>query len=106
MDRISGMFPDGEEDTDVHRGARRASQRYPLHADVELVEPLAATGVAINASTGGMRVAIDKALDVDALCVARIVTEAGAEIIEKARVVWTRELPDGWLVGLQFVADH
>ncbi len=103
MERISAMLPTGGADLDVHRGARRATQRYPLHADVELVEPVPAQGIVLNASAGGMRIAIDRPVDVDALCVVRVVTAPGRELFEKARVVWTRELPDGWLVGLQFV---
>ena len=106
MERIATMLPEGGVDLDVHRGARRASQRHPLHADVELLDPVRAQGVAINASAGGMRVAIDQPLGVDTLCVVRVVTSAGREVLEKARVIWTRQLPDGWLVGLSFVDDY
>lgn len=103
MERMAAMLPMGGEDTEVHRGARRESQRYPLHADVELLEPLSASGVVINASAGGMRLALDGPLVAGALCIVRIVTAPGREVVEKARVIWSRELPDGWLVGLQFV---
>lgn len=103
MARIAAMLPTGGADEDVHRGARRESQRYPLHADIELLEPLSSYGIVINASAGGMRIALDQPLDLGSICMARIVTAPGKELFEKARVVWTRELPDGWVVGLEFV---
>lgn len=103
MERFSTMLPAGADDPGVHRGARRASRRYPLHADVELVEPVSAEGVVLNVSAGGMRIAIDRPVDVDGRVVARVVTAPGRELFEKARVVWAREFPDGWLIGLEFV---
>ena len=106
MERIATILSTGEADVDMRYGARRASQRFPLDAEIELIEPCAARGIAINASTGGMRMAIDRRVEVDALCIARVTTDEGRQSLEKARVVWTRQLPDGWLVGVCFLQDH
>jgi len=103
MDSLSTLLPTGHGDPDVHHGARRRSQRLPLHADFVVTEPVAATGVVINASAGGLRVAVDRELEVGELLSGRVVVSAGHESMEHARVVWARELPDGWLLGLEFV---
>ena len=81
---------------------RRATERYPLNADVEILEPFNAHGVVINASEGGLRVAIDRALPLDAVCVIEVQLEEG-KTVELARVAWVREHPDGYLIGLSFV---
>lgn len=83
---------------------RRAADRYPLHADVEILEPWNAHGVVINASDGGLRVALDRELPAGAACVVEIAVDEG-KTVEMARVAWSRELPDGYLVGLAFVRD-
>ena len=103
MERISTLLPTGGGDLDVHHGARRASRRYPLAADVELLEPKPATGFAINASAGGLRIAIDETLPVGELVVIVIRTES-REMTEHARVVWVKDQPDGALIGLEFVS--
>lgn len=102
MERISAILPPGHGDLAVHRGARRASQRWPWHADVELVEPAGGTGTTLNASAGGLRIAVDRELPVGEHVVAKVKT-AHRETVEHMRVVWARELPDGWLCGLAFV---
>lgn len=83
---------------------RRAADRYPLHADVEVLEPWNAHGVVINASDGGLRVALDRELPPGAVCVIEIAVEEG-KTVEMVRVAWSRELPDGYLAGLAFVRD-
>ncbi|HEX7481414.1 MAG TPA: PilZ domain-containing protein [Polyangiales bacterium] len=83
---------------------RRATDRYPLHADVEVLDPWNAHGVVINASDGGLRVAVDRDLPVGVLCVVEIAVDEG-KTVEMVRVAWTRELPDGFLVGLAFVRE-
>lgn len=84
--------------------ARRANERYPLHADVEVLEPWSAHGVVINASDGGLRVALERELPVGLTCVVEIAVEEG-KTVEMVRVAWSRELPDGFLVGLAFVRE-
>ncbi|HEX2670582.1 MAG TPA: PilZ domain-containing protein [Polyangiaceae bacterium] len=84
--------------------ARRAADRFPLHADVEVLEPWNAHGVVINASDGGLRVAVDRELPVGAECVLEIALDEG-KTVEMARVAWARELPDGYLVGFAFVRE-
>jgi len=103
MESLAAMLPVGPQDELAHRGARRRATRYPMHADVKVVGAEASEGVVLNASAGGLRVALDRGyregqrieLDIE-LVNDRVSREA-------AEVVWSRELPDGWLVGLRFV---
>lgn len=84
---------------------RRSAHRYPLHADVEILEPLHAHGVVINASQGGLRVAVDVELPLDAVCVVEVQLEQG-KTVELARVAWVKAHPDGYLIGLSFVNEE
>lgn len=102
---IAATLPIGTGDFDFSRGARRASRRYNLNADVDVVSPIEAHGIAINASAGGIRIAIDAALEVGASCELKITTTLKT-LTERARVVWCRECPDGFLVGLAFEPVH
>jgi PilZ domain len=83
---------------------RRVDERYPLNADVEVLEPWNAHGVVINASGGGLRVALDRELPVGLVCVVEVAVDEG-KTVEMVRVAWSRELPDGYLVGLAFVHE-
>lgn len=84
--------------------ARRRAERYPLNADVEVLEPFCAHGVVINASAGGLRVALEKPLPLDVVCVIEVCLEDG-KTVEMARVAWVREQPDGFVVGFSFVNE-
>jgi hypothetical protein len=84
---------------------RRSASRYPLNADVEILEPFSAHGVVINASQGGLRVAVDVELPLDAVCVIEVQLEEG-KTVELARVAWLKAHPDGFLVGLSFVNEE
>lgn len=97
-------MPVGSSMGHVDDPGRRASQRYPLHADVEVLDPLHAHGVVINASEGGLRIAVDTALPLGAVCVLEVKSGEG-DTVEMARVAWVRELRDGFLVGMSFVRD-
>lgn len=88
----------------VEDSGRRTSHRYPLNADVEVLDPLHAHGVVINASDGGLRIAVDTALPLGAVCVLEVKSSDGTTV-EMVRVAWVRELRDGFLVGLSFVRD-
>ena len=84
---------------------RRATQRFPLNADVEILEPWSAHGVVINASEGGLRIAVDSELPVGTLCVLEVQLE-DSTTVEVARVAWVKAHPDGFLVGLSFVDEE
>jgi hypothetical protein len=102
MERFRDRLPVGEGDPGSYYGARRATQRWPLHADFELLEPPRGMGVVINASAGGLRVAIDRPLHPGQRCVLRLRTAPRQETTEQARVVWIRQVRDGWIAGMQF----
>jgi len=101
--RLAHRLPAGPRDDAVHHGARRGTHRVPFHAEVELVGPHAAQGVALNVSRGGVRVALEGEVRIGDVCGVRVVLDDGREAAERARVVWKRRLPDGWLAGLAFV---
>jgi hypothetical protein len=84
---------------------RRGAERYPLNADIEILEPFNAHGVVINASEGGLRVAVNVELPLDAVCVVEVQLDEG-KTVELARVAWVRAHPDGYLVGLSFVQEE
>ena len=103
MDRLATILPSGGVDGAVHKGARRHARRWPLDAEVELLEPLCGTGMAINVSVGGMRVAVDADVPLSQTCTLRVKTAPGYESTEHARVVWRSAKPDGYVLGLEFV---
>ena len=60
MQSIARIMPAGQADESVHRGARRKSRRYPLYGEVQVTAPERARGFVFNASSGGLRVALDR----------------------------------------------
>lgn len=102
--QVLGSLSDALDEDDVD--ARRAAQRWPVHAEVESIVPPGPSGIVLNVSGGGLRVALDQPLPVGEVCVLRVRHEPGSETVEHARVVWARQLPDGCVVGLEFVAAH
>jgi hypothetical protein len=103
-DRLSSILPKGGADAAVHRGARRRFRRWALDAEVELLAPSRGSGLAINASVGGLRIAVDMGVPVDHVCTLRVRTAPNHETIEHAKVVWSRAQPDGYVLGLEFIA--
>jgi hypothetical protein len=103
MERIGALLPIGTGDQSHHRGARRRSSRFPLNAEVEVIEPIVARGVALNASAGGMRIFVDQEIPAESIC--RISVRFTPEhcSCEEARVVWCRAVHDGWVIGLEFL---
>lgn len=87
-------------------GQRRSEIRKPFHATVEVISPTPGRGVTINESNGGLRVAVDCPMRVDDICSLRVDDFTGNARLERARVVWSRELRDGWIAGLQLVGLH
>lgn len=83
---------------------RRASPRVPMDADVEVLAPTPANGIVLNASTGGLRVALDSALYVEDYCHLRITTDDERGEVARARVRWVKAVLDGWVVGLELEA--
>jgi hypothetical protein len=94
-----------KEPSGLDSAGRRSTRRYPLDADVEILEPFNAHGVVINASQGGLRVAIDVELPLDVVCVVEVQLEEG-KTVELARVAWVKVHPDGYLIGLSFINEE
>ncbi len=95
------------KDEAFHLGARRRSQRLSLNANVKFLEPISAEGVVLNVSEGGMRVAVYQKLPADQLCklqdwYVQVWIDQNTSFTKRARIVWSRELPDGWVIGLDF----
>ncbi len=103
QNRLSTILPKGNADAALHKGARRRSRRWSLDAEIELVSPGSGTGLAINASVGGLRIALDRGVPVDEVCTLRVRTAPDHETVEHARVVWSKARPDGYVLGLAFV---
>lgn len=87
-------------DTAVHHGARRAHSRWVLDADIH-IDGGVSRGVTLNASTGGLRVAMSRALVAGAYVDVAVVRGPVA-LLSRVRVVWTRPSGGAWLSGLKF----
>ena len=103
-DRLSSILPKGGADVALHRGARRRSRRWALDAEIDLLGPVRGAGLAINASVGGLRVAVDMGVPVGQVCTLRVRTATDHQTVEHAKVVWSQARPDGYLLGLQFIS--
>jgi hypothetical protein len=103
-DRLASILPTGGADVAIHRGARRRSRRWSLDAEIDLLSPVRGTGLAINASVGGLRVAVDMGVPVGEICTLRVRTAPNHQTVEHAKVVWAKARPDGYLLGLKFVS--
>jgi hypothetical protein len=91
---------------------RRAARRLSFNAHVELLSPRPGEGVTINASEGGLRIAVDCMLRPDEICLIRVddpttaLANGAGTRIERARVAWSRQLPDGCIAGLELLRLH
>jgi PilZ domain len=85
---------------------RRQSARRPYHATVEVVQPAEGQGVTLNVSDGGLRMAVDVDLPQGEVCLFYIREPGGEPELQRARVAWSREVSDGWIVGLQILGLH
>lgn len=103
MNRIGPLLPLGPGDSSVRHGSRRRSRRYPLNAEVAVIEPVSAEGIAINASAGGLRVMLDREVSEGESCLLELRFTEDRASRETARVIWAQQHPDGWVVGLEFL---
>jgi len=103
-DRLSSILPKGGADVAVYRGARRRSRRWALDAEIDLLGPVRGAGLALNASVGGLRIAVDMDVPVGQVCTLRVRTAPDHQTVEHAKVVWAKARPDGYVLGLQFVS--
>jgi hypothetical protein len=85
---------------------RRTSARRPLHASVDVLEPCEGAGVTINASDGGLRVAVDCKMEPGDIALFYVHEAGKVERLERAHVVWSREVRDGYIVGLRITGLH
>ena len=104
-DRLASILPKGGADIAVHRGARRRFRRWALDAEIDLVSPTRGAGLAINASVGGLRIAVDQGVPVGHVCELRVRTSQSEATTEHAKVVWSKAQPDGYVLGLEFIAS-
>ena len=79
---------------------RRSARRVPSSVEVEVLAPRAGTGVVLNASSGGARVAVDWPLRRGELVELRLKGQSGVSLVDTMRVVWSREVADGFIAGL------
>ncbi|MEM1414126.1 MAG: PilZ domain-containing protein [Myxococcota bacterium] len=93
----TGEIRAGDLGEGAHYKARRQHDRWSLHADVSLGR---VQGVVLNASAGGLRVAVDERLP-EGLFELLVTTETTARR-KRAELVWQRRLRDGWLCGVRF----
>lgn len=78
---------------------RRRSRRVPAQNPVEVLLPRSGMGIALNASDGGIRVAVDCALIPGEECQLLVRREQGPTVLT-TKVVWSRPVADGWVAGL------
>lgn len=103
MERIGALLPIGSGDPSLHHGARRRSRRFPLNAEVEVIQPTKAEGITLNASAGGIRIVANNELKAGTVCELRVHFTEEKVSTELARVVWSRAMRDGWVLGLEFI---
>ena len=80
--------------------SRRRWERTAIDAWVEIFSPVAATGLALNISAGGVLVALSRPLTTNQICVLALEGQP-----EMARVAWCRLMDTGCFAGLEFVGD-
>lgn len=98
----TGSVPLDASEEEFREDARRRSQRACSDADVVFLEPVKAEGVALNISEGGLRVAVYEEIPADADCLVEVRREDGEHAERRARVVWSKKVADGWVLGLEF----
>ena len=94
------------DDEAFQKVARRKSGRELSNANVDFIEPVKTEGVAVNISEGGMRVAVYEKIPTEEDCIVKIWLTDDHHVSKRARIVWTKEAPDGWVLGLEFVEEQ
>jgi hypothetical protein len=84
---------------------RRGSRRLSSNAAVDVLGPSKGNGVAINQSSGGLRVAVDCDLMPGDICLVRVHDPLRPNF-ERARVAWSRTVSDGCIAGLELLTVH
>ncbi|MFT5358436.1 MAG: hypothetical protein ACI9KE_005674 [Polyangiales bacterium] len=97
---LRAVIPDEGRDPATHHGARREHSRWVLDADIQ-IDGGVSRGVTLNASTGGLRVALSRALDAGS-SVDVAVVRGPVALLSRVCVVWTRPSGGAWLSGLRF----
>ena len=100
------MVRNHHRDEAYHRGARRRSKRYRLNANVQFLSPVQTEGVTINMSEGGLRVVLPETIPDGQECLLEVWLTPRRFHTERARVVWSQEYVDGWVLGLEFLEDQ
>jgi hypothetical protein len=95
----------GPMGADDHRLGRRGELRQELHAEVELLEPRPGRGMVLNASDGGLRIAMDEGLSPGTWCVLRLTFDDGAKVVLRGRIAWASRRIDGCLLGVELLKD-
>jgi hypothetical protein len=97
--RISDLIPKAD---DADEDGQRETKRIPLDADVTFIHPAEISGVALDASEGGLKVVTEKPLHPGTRCIALVQLPSGDETHERMEVVWTKRTTQGWVAGLSF----
>ncbi|MEZ4443932.1 MAG: PilZ domain-containing protein [Polyangiaceae bacterium] len=98
--RISDIIPKVVDD----EVGKRASGRVPFDADIRFLHPGDVTGVAVDASEGGLRVVTASRLEPGTRCIAVVQLADGEETHERMEVVWSHRSAEGWVAGLAFAS--
>jgi hypothetical protein len=64
---------------------------------------LATQGIVLNVSRGGLRVISTVPFELGEACSVRLIFGDRAARLEEARVVWSREERDGYILGIAYV---
>ena len=103
MPEVSTFPPPASSKRRCYAAARGLSRRWPLNAQVKFFGQHKATGVTLNASDGGLRVAVDRQLTTGDVCTMQIMYDVDRPEVRRGEVVWTHELRDGCIAGFKFV---
>ncbi len=88
------------------RQQRRAERRRTVNASVSVLAPYVGSGVTINASRQGLRMAVDCVLATGDACMLRIDRDDQPPQLIRGRVVWTQQVGDGCIAGLELLVTH